>query len=149
MAPMWPWFIDVLALSVAITLALFIVMAVRRWVISRRGTTIDLSVTRHPENDASGWIIGVGRYRGEDLEFFRLFSLWPVPRYTFRRGTVEVLGRRSPSPRESRRTHHSFVVAQVETQTPVAQVALTPGALTALLAWLESAPPGHNVNNVV
>lgn len=149
MAPMWPWIIDVLALSIAITLALFIVMALRRWLISRKGTTIDLSVTRQSGDDASGWIVGVGRYRGEDLEFFRLFSLWPVPRYTFRRGAVEIVGRRSPSARESRRTHHSFVVAKLQTPTPVSQVALTPGALTALLAWLESSPPGHNVNNVV
>ena len=149
MAPMWPWIIDVLALSIAITLALFIVMAVRRWIIGRKGTTIDLSVTRNTESDASGWIIGVGRYRGDELAFFRLFSLWPSPRYTFRRGTVEVVGRRGPSARESRRTHHSFVVAQVQAQNPVSQVALTPGALTALLAWLESSPPGHNVNNVV
>lgn len=149
MTPVWPWIVDVLVLSVAITLAILIVMAVRRWLIARRGTTIDLSVTRRPGDDASGWIIGLGRYRGDDLEFFRLFSLWPTPRYVFKRGTVEVLGRRALSNREVRRTHHSFVAAPVDTETPVAQIALTPGALTALLAWLESSPPGHNVNNVL
>lgn len=149
MPPMWPWFVDVLALSVALTLVLFIGMATRRWLIARRGPTFDLSVTCQIGADAGGWIVGVGRYRGDELEFFRLFSLWPYPRYRFRRGTVEIVGRRDPSARESRRTHHSFVVAQVETQNQVEQVALTPGALTALLAWLESSPPGHNVNNVV
>jgi hypothetical protein len=45
--------------------------------------------------------------------------------------------------------HAGHVVVAVRHRSGVRQMAMSPSALTGLLAWLDSSPPGHNVNNVL
>ena len=58
-------------------------------------------------------------------------------------------GRRDPAGAEVHALHDGHVVVAARTPTPVRQLALTPDALTGLLAWLEASPPGRSVNTVV
>ena len=51
----------------------------RRW-ISRPGGTFELSVRVRSGRAGRGWVLGVGRYTGDDLELFRIFSLAFRPR---------------------------------------------------------------------
>src|SRR5690606_36298670 len=103
--PEWLWIVDAVAVTLVALLVTAIVLAVRRRLISRGGPTFDLGISARSGVDAGGWILGVGRYRGEELEFFRIFSVSPWPKHRFTRGTVEVSGRRETTRGEAQSTH--------------------------------------------
>ncbi len=60
-----------------------LLLVVRRRLLSRSGGTFELSVRFAVPATAQagrGWVLGLGRYRDEQLEWFRIFSPWPRPR---------------------------------------------------------------------
>lgn len=147
--PIWLWTLDSLAAIVGILLTLVIAFAVRRRLLGRSGGTFDISINRGSAHLPKGWTIGVGRYGDHHLEWFRVFSLSPRPRYRFERGSLRVHGRRAPEGKEVFALHSGHVIARCDSEVGVEQIALSPRALTGLLSWLESAPPGQRVNNVL
>ena len=64
--------------------------------LQRRYGTIDLSLRLARKGNGRGWVLGVGRFEGDDLQWYRVFSLAPRPRRTLSRQTLEVRGRREP-----------------------------------------------------
>ena len=77
-----PWW--QIALDIAgglLLLAAFVLAAlmVRRRRLTKDEPTFDMSVRTHPRREARGWTLGVARYRGDRLEWFRVFSLSPRP----------------------------------------------------------------------
>lgn len=147
--PAWLWFVDSLALVVVLLVLSVAWLVVRRRVITRKaGAAFDLSVNRHPA-PAGGWMLGFAIYRDTELHWFRTFSMSFRPRYRFVRGEVEVFGRRDPVGSEVQTLHADHLVVETENSVGVAQLALSAGALTGLLSWLESSPPGQRVNRVL
>ncbi|CAN5270267.1 DUF2550 domain-containing protein [soil metagenome] len=147
--PVWLWIADSLALIIGLLLAFIVILTIRRRFIARGGPTFDLSINVRDEAEARGWALGVGRYAESHLEWFRVFSLSPRPRYRFERGQIEVDGRRIPEGKEAFALHAGHVIVAAETYSPVRQLAMSPDALTGMLSWLESSPPGQRSNNVV
>lgn len=147
--PLWLWLVDSLALLVLLGVALLITLAVRRRWLTRRGGAFEMSVNRNEEASARGWILGIAVYGAGDVSWYRTFSLSLRPKYRFPRGDVHIEGRREPQGAEGYAIHDGHVVVRIENPTPVRQLALSPSALTGLLAWLESSPPGRGVNKVV
>jgi len=143
------WLIDSLALILGVTLLPLIGLLVRRRVLARSGGTFDMSVNRRAEATSKGWTLGLAVYRDTDLEWYRTFSLSLRPRYRFTRGDVRIGGRRESSGQEAHAIHTGHVIVGTENASGVRQFAMSPNALTGLLSWLESSPPGHRVNNVV
>ena len=70
-----------------------------------------------------------------------MFSLSPRPRRVFERLALELHGRREPDGAEAYALFTGHLVVDARTGPDEVQVALSPDSLTALLAWLESAPP--------
>ncbi len=93
---------------------------------------------------ARGWTLGIGRYSGDVLECFRIFSLAPRPRRRLERCSVTYLGQRAPQGMEVHAIYAGHVVIACRTSRGVVELALAPDALTGLLAWLEAAPPGRH-----
>ncbi|HZK35773.1 MAG TPA: DUF2550 domain-containing protein [Aeromicrobium sp.] len=147
--PVWLWILDSLAAIIGALLILVITFALRRRLLARSGGTFDISINRRTEHHPAGWTIGVGRYSENHLEWFRVFSLSPRARYRFERSSLHVHGRRTPEGREVFALHSGHVVVSCDSEFDVRQIALSPQALTALRSWLESSPPGRQVNNVV
>lgn len=143
------WFVDFLALILVLILLLMIGLLVRRRVLARSGGTFDMSVNRHAEGTSKGWILGLAVYRDTELEWFRTFSLSLRPRYRFTRGDVRIDGRREPVGYEIHAIHSGHLIVGTENALGVQQLAMSANALTGLLSWLESSPPGQRVNNVV
>jgi hypothetical protein len=132
-----------------IALVLVSLFVRRRW-LSRGGGTFECSVriTRpgraHPTRSSLGWMIGLGRYAGDNLEWFRTFSFYPGPRYVFGR-SMQVLGRRTPHGAEAFSLYAGHVITQVELEGyGRVELAMSERALTGFLAWTEAAPPGHD-----
>lgn len=141
--PWWQWLADVAGVLLLLVLLYGIALVVRRRVLSRHGGTFEFSVRVRSGRAGRGWVLGLGRYSGGDLEWFRIFSLLPRPRRTFRRAELEYLGRRDPGGVESYSLYSGHIIVSCRTPTGPLEVAMSPEALTGFLAWLEAAPPGQ------
>jgi hypothetical protein len=147
--PIWLWLVDSLALVVVLAALVVVGLVVRRRLVARGDSTFDLSVNRHAEAVPEGWTLGVAVYRGNALEWYRTVSFAWWPRYRFERGELAVHERRDPVGAETFALHADHVVVGVQHASGVRQMAMSPSALTGLLAWMESSPPGQSVNNVL
>lgn len=147
--PLWLLLLDSLALVIALVVGLIGTLIVRRRVVAGRRRTFDLSVCRQAGPSTQGWVIGVGSYSANSLDWYRTFSLAWWPRYRFVRSDLIVLERRDPVGSEAFALDDGDVIVNIQHPSGVRQLAMSPSALTGLLAWLESSPPGHRVNNVL
>jgi hypothetical protein len=119
-------------------------IARRRW-LSRHGGTFEFSVRVRSVRAGRGWVLGVGRYTGDNLEWFRIFSLAPRPRYRYRRSELEYVGRRDAEGVEAFSLYSGHIVVSCRTPAGLLEVAMSPDALTGFLSWLEAAPPGRQL----
>lgn len=147
--PLWIWLLDSLFLVIGLASLLVAVLVVRRRTVARRSGTFDLSICRLSGSQPNGWIIGIGSYGPESLNWYRTFSFAWWPRYRFLRGDLEVLDRRDPVGSEAFALDAGDIIVQIRHPSGVQQLAMSPSALTGLLAWLEASPPGRGVSNVV
>jgi len=143
--PVWEWFVDSAGGLLLLVLAYGVALVVRRRWISRHGGTFEFSVRVRPGRAGRGWVLGVGRYTGDALEWFRIFSLGPRPRFVYARGDLEYAGRRDPEGVEAYSLYSGHIVVTVRTPPGPLEVAMSPEALTGFLAWLESGPPGQRL----
>ena len=126
-----------------LVLALVAALVVRR-VQLLRGGGVDVSLRRRLDfPGGSGWHVGVGRYRGDELAWFRLASLWPGPTVVVDRTVLEIVDRRAPTDAEVEAIPAAGVVLRCRTPARTLELAMAPGVLTGFLAWLEATPPGR------
>ena len=69
----------------------------------------------------------------------------PVQARTLSRRELQVIGRRQPSGAESWAVQAGAVIVECQDDSGPVQVAMSAGAVTGFLSWLESAPPGFAV----
>jgi hypothetical protein len=133
-----------LGLVLAAALLLLAVSIRRRW-LSREGGAIDMSWRLKPRTHGRGWVLGVGRYDGDDLEWFRVFSLSTRPRRRLSRRDLQVVRRRSATGAEAMALIKGMEVVELRAAGARVEVGLEPSAITGFLAWLESRPPGATI----
>ena len=70
--PLWLELLDAAGLVVLLVLLYGLLLVVRRRVLSRHGGTFELSHRLRPGDEPGrGWLLGLGRYSGDELEWFR------------------------------------------------------------------------------
>jgi hypothetical protein len=143
--PWWQWVVDVFAALLVLVLLYGLGLVVRRRWLSRHGGTFEFSVNVRPRSNGRGWVLGLGRYSGDLLEWFRIFSLAPRPRRVLDRAELSFARRRAPVGSEALALYAGHVIAVCHTTDGDLEVAMSPEALTGFLAWLEAAPPGRNM----
>src|SRR5918998_1740682 len=94
--PLWQLVLDALAAVLLLVLLYGLALVVRRRVLSRNGGTFELSYRVGPEKGGRGWLLGIGRYSGDRLEWFRIFSLWPGPKPAWQRSALSFVASRTP-----------------------------------------------------
>ena len=141
--PWWQWLVDSAGVLLLLVLAYGLALVVRRRWLSRHGGTFEFSVRVRSGRAGRGWILGVGRYSGGDLEWFRIFSLALRARFRYRRSELEYVGRRDPVGVEAYSLYSGHIIVTCKTPSGPLEVAMSPEALTGFLAWLEAAPPGR------
>ena len=85
--------------------------------LSRHGGTFELSYRARTDKAGRGWLLGLGRYSGETLEWFRIFSLSPRPQRVWQRGDLTYAGRRDPEGVEQLSLYADHVVIRCDTPT--------------------------------
>jgi hypothetical protein len=141
--PVWERLADAAAVVLVLVLVYGVCLIVRRRWISRKGGTLEFSVRVRSGKSGRGWILGIGRYSGDELEWFRIFSLTPRPKRVFRRLELQYVGNRKPVGVEAYSLYSGHIIVTCKGVAGTLEFAMSPAALTGFLAWLEAAPPGQ------
>ena len=140
--PLWQWLLDAAGVLLGMVLLYGVALVIRRRVLSRHGGTFELSYRVRPEKAGRGWLLGLGRYSGDTLEWFRIFSLSPRPKRVWQRPELSYGGRREPEGVEQVSLYPDHVVVSCTTPAGGLELAMGESSLTGFQAWLESGPPG-------
>ena len=140
--PLWQVVLDAIAAVLVLVLLYGVALVVRRRVLSRNGGTFELSYRVRTEKAGRGWLLGIGRYSGDRLEWFRIFSLWPRPKHYWRRSELSYAGQREPEGVERMSLFGDHVVVTCSSPRGDIELAMSPSSLMGFQAWLEAAPPG-------
>lgn len=140
--PMWQWLLDAAGVLLGLVLLFGIGLVVRRRLLARHGGTFELSFRVRSSKAGRGWLLGLGRYSGDSLEWFRYFSLWPRPKRVLQRSQLTFEGRREPEGAEQMSLYPDHVVIRCRTATGVVELAMSSASLMGFQSWLEAGPPG-------
>lgn len=140
--PIWQWVLDIAGLLLLLVLIYGFGLIVRRRVLSRNGGTFELSFRARSERAGRGWLLGLGRYSGETLQWFRIFSLSPRPKRSWPRAELTYGGRRDPEGVEQMSLYPDHVVIWCTTPDGEVELAMGAASLMGFQSWLESGPPG-------
>lgn len=139
--------LDGIAFIIVASVWVVVAFAFRRWLIARRGGTVEMSLRLRSGAHGRGWALGIGRYVGDELQWFRVFSLAPRPRRTLSRRALRIVERRIPNGPERLALQAGMVILECESRAAPVQIAIGQSALTGFLSWLEAAAPGPLVED--
>jgi len=125
------------------------VIAARRFLLERAGATIECGLRK----GQGSWRLGVASYQLDEFCWFGVFGISMRPDETFSRRDLAVVARRPPTEEEVTILGPGRIVAECQLGAGggpgTVDLALAESALTGLLAWLESAPPGSHLDVVL
>ena len=142
MPPWWALVLDAIGIVLLLVLLFGVALVVRRRSLGRHGGTFELSYRVRSSKAGRGWLLGIGRYHGDQLEWFRMFSLSPRPKRIWERADLEFAGQREPTGIEQISLFADHTVVVCATVEDRLELAMSPGSLTGFQAWLEAMPPG-------
>jgi len=136
-------------LLLVVVLPLAWLFARRRW-LSAKGGVFDCGLRLRDQIPGGGWSLGLARYDGNILEWYRIFSFTFRPRLRLDRSTTSMVSRREPDQVEALVLFADHQVVRLresrsgspDGDTKDWELAMTPASITGLLSWLEAAPPG-------
>ena len=140
--PLWAWLVDALGLVLVLLGCYGIALIVRRRLLARNGGTFELSYRARSSKVGRGWVLGIGRYSGESLEWFRIFSLAPRPKRVWQRFDMEYVGRRRPIGSEQVSLFAGNTIVSCLTAAGEVELAMSESSLMGFQSWLEAMPPG-------
>ncbi|MFS8479278.1 MAG: DUF2550 domain-containing protein [Micromonosporaceae bacterium] len=131
-------------IGIGVLAALVVIAGVflRRELIVRAGGTIEASMRLSTMVDGRGWAPGFARFAGDELRWYRMFSLALRPRRVLARQGLAVASRRSPEGPERLVLPDGWVVLCCVAQRSTIEIAMPATTVTGFLSWLEAAPPG-------
>jgi hypothetical protein len=144
--PVWQWLLDAVGVLLALVLLYGLCLIIRRRLLSRNGGAFELSYRVRTSRPGRGWLLGLGRYSGESLEWYRYFSLSPRPKRVLLRSELTFAGRRESAGVEQMSLYPEHVVIVCTTPVGNVELAMSPASLMGFQSWLESGPPGTDWN---
>ena len=144
----WEWLLDACGALLLLCVLYGAGLIVRRRLLSRDGGTFELSHRYRMDTPERGWVLGLGRYSGETLEWFRVFTLSRRPKRSWRRDELKYDGRREPLGTEQASLYPDHLVIRCQSPQGPVELAMSMSSLTGFQAWLEARPPGTDWNRV-
>lgn len=142
----WMWALVVLIGILVLLVGYAFALVLRRRQLSRGSGAFELSLHRPGSEDGRGWQLGLGRYRGDQLQYFRIFSL-AGPKRSWDRRFTQFEGQRPATEFERMALYPGHVVCTVIAPEGEVQLAMSEHALMAFQSWLEARPPGADWNS--
>lgn len=112
----------------------------RRW-LSNRGGVFDCAL--RVKLDQPAWMLGMARYEGNTLEWYRIFSVSLRPKLVVRRGSLELLDRRLPDEMEALALYASSEIVRVRVlgaEPYSVELAMTTDSVMGMMSWVEAGP---------
>ncbi len=135
-------FFEAVGVGVLIVLVVLCLLFLRRAFLAHGGGTVEVNVRLSSRIRGRGWAPGFGRFAGDELRWYRMFSFAFRPRKIFSRRELVIRSRRVPAgPELLGLPENSQILCCINSRGTV-EVAMAEGALTGFLSWLEAAPPG-------
>ena len=140
----WLAVLSVIGVLLVLMVGAGLAVPVRRRLLARPGATFELSHRMRPQHPTRAWVLGMGRYTGESLEWFRFFSLSPRPKRVWSRDEIVYEGQREPEASEHVSLYADQVVVVCRTPEGPLELAMSASSLMGFQSWVESGPPGTN-----
>ncbi|TML26158.1 MAG: DUF2550 family protein [Actinobacteria bacterium] len=134
--------VEWIGIGVFIVLCSLGLLFLRRELIARGRGTIELSLRLSTLIPGRGWSPGVARFAGDQMRWYRVFSLSIRPRRTLTRGALSVQERRAPAPAERLVLPADWIILRCTDGRSTIEIAMAGTTLTGFLSWIEAAPPG-------
>jgi hypothetical protein len=135
----------VVAAAALLVAAAVLFPVARRMFLQRPVGTFACSLRLGGATNRKGWSYGVGRYHGDRVEWFEIFSFSPRPRHVFKRRDLQLRGRRPARSEEVHGLTSAAMVLECVHEGRVLELAMTQDALTGFMSWVEAAPPGQHM----
>ena len=129
-------------IGVVVILGALLILFVRRALVTRSGGIIRLSVRVSTMLDGRGWSPGFGRFAGDELRWYRMFSFAIRPKRVLSRKGLAVERRRLPEGQERFSMPADWVILRCTSRHAPVEIAMARSTVTGFLSWLEAAPPG-------
>jgi hypothetical protein len=123
-------------------LVLLFAIFFRRRILMAGGGTIRLHVRVTTMVRGRGWSAGVGRFVGDELRFYRIFTFSIRPKLVLNRRTLTVGARRLPEGPERLNLPGDWVILACTTPAEPVEIAMAESTVTGFSSWLEAGPPG-------
>jgi hypothetical protein len=133
--------LEILAVGLVVLLVLMVALFGRREFYSRTHGTVELYLRLSERQPGRGWAPGFASFRGDELRWYRLFSLAPWPRRRLSRRSLTVESRRPPTAEEALLVPVEWMVLRCKADQDMVEVAMARRTLTGFLSWLESVTP--------
>ncbi|GAA4675213.1 DUF2550 domain-containing protein [Phytohabitans rumicis] len=130
-----------IGVGVLILLAFVAVLFVRRALVAGAGT-IKLNLRVSTMLDGRGWSPGFGRFVGDELRWYRMFSFAIRPKRVLSRHGLVVERRRPPEGQERLTMPTDWVILRCLSHHAPVEIAMAKSTVTGFMSWLEAAPPG-------
>jgi hypothetical protein len=131
-----------IGIGVFVVLLALALLFFRRGVIGRSDGTIELSWRLSSVVPGRGWSPGIGRFAGDDLRWYRMFSFSIRPRRTLSRRTLVIESRRVPDGPERFALAPEWMIVRCSSDDTFVEIAMAESTLTGFLSWIEAVPPG-------
>jgi hypothetical protein len=87
------------------------------------------------------WRYGIGRYVGEELQWFRAMGIGTRPSRSLQRTELQVIGRHQVSADDRAALPAGAVIVELRDSTGSITLGLGEGAYTGFVSWLEASAP--------
>jgi hypothetical protein len=135
--------LGILLAVLALVIALFIL---RRYLLTRDLGSFDCSMRREAGRAPGGWMLGVGRYEPDRLDWYRVFAISPRSARSFARSRLLIVQRRPPVGAEGYTISPGSLIVQCSYGALSVEFAMSELAANGFATWLESAPPGQHTS---
>lgn len=149
--------LEIAGICVIALLALLVATFLRRRLLMAAGGTIRLQVRVTTRVPGRGWSAGVGRFVGDEMRFYRIFTFSIRPKRVFNRRSLTVGARRLPEGPERLILPGDWVILACAVRSPTTgsdrpedgapwdspvEIAMAESTVTGFSSWLEAGPPG-------
>ncbi|MEU7755303.1 DUF2550 domain-containing protein [Micromonospora sp. NPDC049101] len=134
--------VEGIGIGVVVIVGALLTLFVRRALVTRSGGIIRLSVRVTTMLDGRGWSPGFGRFAGDELRWYRMFSFAIRPKRVLSRKDLAVERRRLPEGQERLSMPADWVILRCTSHHAPVEIAMARSTVTGFLSWLEAAPPG-------